>query len=80
MSDVLVDGLTRQQIIDRLVADDGRLVMKSARDDNYDFVAHRFDFGFKGYRYMNNDELIAEWNEIKENYEYFAEERPYDVA
>ena len=80
MSDVLIDGLTRQQIIDRLVADDVRLVMKSARDDNYDFVTHRFDFGFKGYRYMNNEELIAEWNEVKENYEYFAEERPYDVA
>ena len=80
MSYELIDGLTRQQIIDRLVADDVRLVMKSARDDNYDFVAHRFDFAFKGYRYMNNDELIAEWNEIKEDYEYFAEERPYDVA
>ena len=76
----MVDGLTRQQFIDRLVADDVRVVMKSASDDTSDFVAHRFDFGFKGYRYMNNDELIAEWNEIKENYEYFSEERPYDVA
>ena len=31
MSDVLVDGLTRQQIIDRLVADDVRLVIKSVK-------------------------------------------------
>ena len=80
MSYKLIDGLTRQQIIDRLVADDVRLIMKSARDDNYDFVAHRFDFGFKGYRYMSDIELINEWREIRDDYEYFAEERPYDVA
>ena len=80
MSYELIDGLTRQQVIDRLVADDVRLIMKSARDDNYDFVAHRFDFVFKGYRYMSDIELINEWREIRDDYEYFAEERPYDVA
>ena len=80
MSYELIDGLTRQQIIDRLVLEDVRLVMKSARDDNYDFVAHRFEHGHKGYDNMSDIELINEWREIRDDYEYFAEERPYDVA
>lgn len=80
MSYELIDGLTRQQIIDRLVADDVRLVVKSGKDLNYDFLAHRFEHGFKGYDNMSDIKLINEWREIKDDYEYFAEERPYDVA
>ena len=80
MSDIIVDNLTRQQIIDRLVLEDVRLVMKSANNNNFDFVAHRFEHGFKGYDNMSDIELINEWREIEEDYEYFAEERPYDVA
>ena len=80
MSYELIDGLTRQQIIDRLVADDVRLVVKSGKDFNYDFLAYRFEHGFKGYDNMSDIELINEWREIKDDYEYFAEERPYDVA
>tara|TARA_E500000318_G_scaffold53304_1_gene49626 strand:- start:3560 stop:3802 length:243 start_codon:yes stop_codon:yes gene_type:complete len=80
MSDIITDDLTRQQIIDRLVADDVRLMMKCARDNDFDFVAHRFEHGFQGYAIMTNEDLIAEWHEVKENYEFFWEERPYDVA
>ena len=80
MSDVLVDGLTRQQIIDRLVADDVRLVMKSAKDDNYDFVAHRFEHGFKGYDNMSDGELAYEWREISDHWDDTEQERMYDVA
>ena len=80
MNKILVEGLTRQKIIDRLVADDVRLIMKSAKDDNFDFVAHRFEQGFKGYNNLTDSELINEWIEIKEDWEYFGEERPYDGA
>ena len=80
MSYELIDGLTRQQIIDRLVADDVRLMYKASKEMYFDFVAYRFEHGFPGYSKMVDDDLIAEWNEIKEDYEYFAEERPYDVA
>ena len=81
MSDIITsDGLTRQQLIDRLVADDVRLMMKGAGANDFGFVAHRFEHGFKGYDNMSDGELALEWREIKENYEYFAEERPYDVA
>ena len=80
MSYELIDGLTRQQIIDRLVADDVRLVVKSGKDFNYDFLAHRFEHGHKGYENFSDIELINEWREIRDDYEYFAEERPYDVA
>ena len=80
MSYELIDGLTRQQIIDRLVADDVRLMYKASKEMDFDFVAYRFEHVFPGYSNMVDDDLIAEWNEIKEDYEYFAEERPYDVA
>jgi len=80
MSYELIDGLTRQQIIDRLVADDVRLMYKASKEMDFDFVSYRFEHGFPGYANMVDDDLIAEWNEIKEDYEYFAEERPYDVA
>jgi len=55
-------------------------MMKCARDNDFDFVAHRFEHGFPGYAIMTDDDLIAEWHEVKENYEFFWEERPYDVA
>ena len=81
MSDIITsDGLTRQQLIDRLVADDVRLIMKSARDDNYDFVAHRFEHGFKGYDNMSDGELALEWREISEHWNDTEQERMYDVA
>ena len=80
MSYELIDGLTRQQIIDRLVADDVRLMYKASKEMDFDFVAYRFEHGFPGYTNMSDIELINEWREIREDYEYFAEERPYDVA
>ena len=54
MSYTLTDGLTRQQIIDRLVADDIRLMHKASIDD-----------------------LVAEWKEIKDDYDYF--DQVYEV-
>lgn len=81
MSDIITsDGLTRQQLIDRLVADDVRLMMKGAGANDFGFVAHRFEHGFKGYDNMSDGELALEWREISEHWNDTEQERMYDVA
>jgi|TARA_R110000796_G_scaffold95965_2_gene201406 hypothetical protein len=77
MSYTLTDGLTRQQIIDRLVADDIRLMHKASIENDFSFVAYRFEHGFPGYFNMIDDDLVAEWNEIKDDYDYF--DQVYEV-
>lgn len=57
-------GLTKDQIIDRLAADDARRILRAAEDGDYQFLSDVLQGnGIVPYRKMTDDDLMGEWHD-----------------
>lgn len=75
--------LTRDEVIERLTAQDVRTVMMAADDGDYDFLASIIQGdGFTQYRNMTPSALEAEYGEREDRIEELIEDglMPYDVV
>lgn len=74
--------LTRDQVIERLTAQDVRTIMMAAEDGDYDFIANIIQGnGFTQYRNMTPSALEAEYGEREDRILDLIEdnEMPWDV-
>jgi hypothetical protein len=76
-------NLTRDQIIERLTAEDVRTILMAADDGDYQFLGDVIQGnGFTQYSHMNPDSLVGEYVEREDKIEQLIEDglMPYDVA
>ena len=62
--------LNKQEIIDRLCQYNVYLIMKGINNEDYSWLSDIIENGFKGYTNYTNQELIDEWEESKDEYNY----------
>ena len=75
-------NLSKQQVIDRLVAQDVHSIMLAAEDNDYSFLGDVLaGDGFLQYNYMKDDDLLDEYRDREDRIEeLIADERlPYEV-
>lgn len=60
--------LTHYVLAERIIQDDIRQAIKSHLNGDWDFLAHRFGEGHRGYHNMSSGELWAEWGDIEESW------------
>lgn len=76
-------NLTREQVIERLTAQDVRTILVNIDEGSYDFLAQIIQGeGFTQYNNMKPDVLEAEYGEREDAIEQLMEdgEMPYDVV
>lgn len=74
--------LTREQIIERLTADDIRMILMAADEGDYQFLGDVIQGnGFTQYNHMTPSALEAEYGEREQTIEQLIEDgtMPYDV-
>lgn len=74
--------LTRDEVIERLTAQDVRTIMMAAEEGDYDFLANVIQGnGFTQYRNMKPSDLEAEYGEREDRILELIEDNamPYDV-
>jgi hypothetical protein len=73
--------LNKQEIIDRLCQYNVYLIMKGINNEDYSWLSDIIENGFKGYANYTNQELIDEWEESKDEYNYMIknEKQYYNV-
>ena len=75
-------NLTREQVIERLTAEDIRTIMMAADDGDYQFLGDVIRGNvFTQYNHMNPDSLEGEYVEREDRIEQLIEDglMPYDV-
>jgi hypothetical protein len=75
-------NLTREQVIERLTAEDVRTIMMAADDGDYSFIGDVIQGnGFTQYNLMKPDALEGEYIEREDRIEQLIEDGllPYDV-
>jgi hypothetical protein len=76
-------NLTREQVIERLTAEDVRTIMMAADDGDYSFLGDVIQGnGFTQYNQMKPDALEGEYAEREDRIDQLIEDglMPYDVA
>lgn len=75
-------GLTKDQIIDRLTAQDVRTILLAAEEQDYKFLTDVLQGnGVVPYRKMTDDDLMGEWHDRKSRVEELIEDNqlPWQV-
>lgn len=75
-------GLTKDQIIERLTAQDVRTIMMAAEDNDYQFLIDVLQGnGVVPYRKMTDDDLMGEWHDRHERVQELIEDNalPWEV-
>lgn len=75
-------GLTKDQIIDRLTAQDARTILMAAEEGDFQFLIDVLQGnGVVPYRKMTDDDLMGEWNDRHERVQELIEdgELPWEV-
>lgn len=75
-------NLTREQVIERLTAEDVRIILTAADDGDYQFLGDVIQGnGFTQYNHMTPDSLMGEYVEREDKIEQLIEDglMPYDV-